>query len=188
MAILGMHHVAISVPNLDEGVAFYCDVLGFEKMQYGPIEPDPIADAMCELDNVSARGWILRHGYGLLEMWEFDSPRAEIPAENRKVNELGWAHISLMVDDMPATYEQLKDRLFFPHPPIRHTVEGDTNDAWTVYCRDPWGNVIELWQLGHEDPYPHAPDFDWRPKPLDAGMSKEQRYRGDTVVGGGAPE
>ena len=64
------------------------------------------------LQGGSARGWILRHGYGLLEMWEFDSPRAVLPAESRKVNEFGWAHISLMVDDMPATYEALKDQLF----------------------------------------------------------------------------
>ena len=182
MAILGMHHVAMSVPNLEEGVAFYCDVLGFEKDQYGPIDPDPIADAMCELEGVAARGWILKHGYGQLEMWEFDSPRAEMPAEQRKVNDFGFAHISLMVDDMVATYEELKDKLFFPHAPIRHTVEGESNDAWTAYCRDPWGNVIELWQIGHEDPFPHGPTFAWRPKPLDRAMSKEERYRGDDVA------
>jgi len=143
MGILGMHHVAISVPDLEEGLAYYCDVLGFEKVQYGP---------------------------------------AEMPDETRKVNEFGWAHISLMVDDMISTYEEMKDKLFFPHPPIRHTVEVDTDDAWTAYCRDPWGNVIELWQIGHEDPFPHAPDFDWRPQPLGQGMSKEERYRGETVA------
>jgi catechol 2,3-dioxygenase-like lactoylglutathione lyase family enzyme len=181
MAILGMHHVAVSVPNLDEGVAFYCDVLGFKKEQYGPIEPDPIADAMCELPDVAARGWILRHGCGMVEMWEFDSPRAEMPDESRKVNELGYTHFSLMVDDMVATYEELKDKLFFPHPPIQHTVEGDTNNAWTAYCRDPWGNVIELWQLGHEDPFPDGATFDWRPEPLDVGIDKEERYRGDAA-------
>ena len=164
-----MHHVAMSVPNLEEGLAFYCDVLGFEKVQYGPIESSPAADAITELPNVSARGWILSHGYGMLEMWEFDEPRAVMPGQNRGVNEFGFGHISLMVDDMMATYEELKDKLTFPHPPIQHSVEGDDNDAWTAYCRDPWGNVIELWQLGHEDPYPHAPSFSWKPQPATSG-------------------
>ena len=83
---------SLPVKDCAAALRYYCDVLGFEKEQYGPIEPDPIADAMCELEGVSARGWILKHGYGLLEMWEFDSPRAEMPAETRKVNEFEGQH------------------------------------------------------------------------------------------------
>ena len=42
--------------------------------------------------------------------------------------------------------------------------------------------MIEVWQIGHEDPYPHAPDFDWRPKALAEGVDKEERYRGSAVT------
>ena len=28
--ILGIHHAALAVPNLEEALAFYCGVIGFE--------------------------------------------------------------------------------------------------------------------------------------------------------------
>lgn len=54
--ILGIHHVANSVPDLERAVAFYCGVLGFEEVMASETPGDsPQFDAIIGLKEVSAR-------------------------------------------------------------------------------------------------------------------------------------
>lgn len=157
--IRGIHHVAMSVPDIERAKEFYCGILGFEEVQPGDIEPPyPEADEMMELEGVHAKGTLLKAGYGYLELWEFVNPRPEPLDGDRPVNKLGLNHFSLAVDDLQAEYERLKKHVRFHREPLRHSVEGPENVAWTVYGRDPFGNVLEFWQLGHEDPQLFAPE------------------------------
>ncbi|MDE0004214.1 MAG: VOC family protein [Rhodospirillaceae bacterium] len=156
--ILGIHHVAIVVPDLQRALDFYCGVLGFEKDQYGPIEPHPYTERITQLPNPSAEGYDVRSGWGYLEIWEFKHPVAP-PPENWKypVNRFGFTHISLMTDDCWGEYERLRGSVEFHRAPREHSVEGPDNHAVTNYGRDPFGNVLEFWQLGPRDPQPYPP-------------------------------
>ena len=156
--ILGIHHPAVSVPDLDKALEFYCDVLGFEKCQRGPIEPSEYAVEVTQLEGVTADGWLLKAGYGYLEVWEFTQPRGEEQDFWRPVNKHGYTHIGLAVDALWVEYERLKEHMTFHREPVMHSVEGPENEAWTTYGRDPFGNVIELWQLGPLDPPLFAPE------------------------------
>lgn len=160
MAILGIHHVAIVVPDLQKALDFYCGVLGFETVQIGPIDPSPYAEAVTELKEPKAVGHVVKSHWGYLEIWEFENPVYPEPQDiNRPCNKYGIAHFSLMVDDCWAEYERLKPHMRFHAEPVEHSVEGPDNTAVTTYGRDPFGNIIELWQIGRKDPQPFAPEI-----------------------------
>jgi len=157
--ILGIHHIALVVPDLQKAVDFYTDVLGFEKGQYGPIEPSSYAEVHTQLKQPSADSFDLRSGWGYLEIWEYKNPIDPEPQDkNRPCNKFGFAHFSVMVDDCFAEYERLKEHMTFHREPVEHSVEGEDNVAVTTYGRDPFGNIIELWQIGSSDPQPFAPE------------------------------
>ena len=159
MAILGIHHTAIVVPDLPKALDFYCGVLGFQSVQIGPIEPSTYAEEITQLKQPKALGHIVRAGWGYLEIWEFEHPvHPEHQFFWEPVNKYGIRHIALMVDDAMATYRYLKDHMIFHGEPVAHSVEGPDNIAYSAYGRDPFGNVIELWQLGHKDPQPFPPE------------------------------
>ena len=159
MAILGIHHTAIVVPDLQKALDFYCGELGFESVQIGPIDPSPYAEAVTELKEPKALGHIIKSGWGYLEIWEFENPVYPEPQDpGRPCNKPGIAHFSLMVDDCWAEYERLKDKVRFHSEPVEHSVEGGDNPAVTTYGRDPFGNIIEFWQIGPKDPQPFSPE------------------------------
>jgi catechol 2,3-dioxygenase-like lactoylglutathione lyase family enzyme len=159
MAILGIHHTALVVPDLEKALEFYCGVLGFEAVQVGPIEPSPTAEAITQLKQPEATSRIVKTGWGYLEIWEFKNPVHPEPQDpDRPCNKYGIAHFSLMVDDCWAEYERLKDLVRFHAEPVSHSVEGPDNVAVTTYGRDPFGNIIEFWQIGKQDPQPFAPE------------------------------
>ena len=74
MAILGIHHTAIVVSNLQEALDFYCGDLGFESVQVGPIDPAPYTEKVTQLKEPHALGHIIKSGWGYLEIWEFYNP------------------------------------------------------------------------------------------------------------------
>lgn len=158
MAVLGIHHFALSVPDMEKALGFYRDVLGFEVVDRAPIEPSEETSAALDLESPRADGVLLKAGWGYVELFEFSHPK---PAQHQyfwhDCHELGIRHYSLYVEDAVACYEYLKDHMIFHREPVAHSVEGDDNDAWTTYGRDPFGNIVEIWQLGPADPAPKAP-------------------------------
>jgi len=159
VAILGIHHTAIVVPDLQKALDFYCGVLGFESVQIGPIDPSPYAEEILQLKEPKALGHIVKSAWGYLEIWEFENPvHPEPQPPDRPPNKFGLAHISLVVDDCWAEYERLKPHMTFHREPIEHSVEGPDNVAVTTYGRDPFGNILEIWQAGKLDPQPFAPE------------------------------
>ena len=164
MAILGVHHTAVVVPSLKKAIAFYCGVLGFVRVQDGPIEPTEYAARVTELDAPRAEGTVVKAGWGYLELWEFAHPVCEREQFYwTPVNKPGIRHIGLFVDDINEVFARTRNEMLWHGPPVRHSVEGEDNEAWTAYARDPFGNVIEFWQLGALDPQPFASSTPYEP-------------------------
>ena len=67
--ITGIHHVAISVPDLDTAVGFYHEILGFEKVfsnsWFGDREQ---ADQVIGLERTHAKVQMLKAGNAYLEL------------------------------------------------------------------------------------------------------------------------
>ncbi len=144
--ILGIHHPALAVPDMDKALEFYCNVVGFEvvmeaEMPSGVAPLDQafgIADAGCKVRMV-------RKGNSCIELFEFS--QAEEGTSQRPVNRQGITHICLAADDYAKDYDHLAaNGVTFNTPPM-----GDEGGRW-CYGRDPFGNVIELLEHAAEGP------------------------------------
>ena len=145
--IRGVHHPALSVPDLEEALEFYCGVLGFEKvMQAGWPRGVKILDDAIGLEDSSCKVAMVKKGYSCIEIFEFESPTPRAADPNRPVNDHGITHISLDVTDLKAEVDRLRAAgMRF------HSAPADMPGDNFVYGRDPFGNVIELLEVGDPD-------------------------------------
>jgi len=142
--IRGIHHVAISTPNIKRIVAFYRDVIGCDVVHEGGWDAgSDVIDSIVGLRNSSAKQAMLKLGNAYLEFFQYDSPKGDAKDPTYGVNHHGYTHFCLDVQDIDAEYERLRANgvTFNCAPPklggaIRAT-----------YGRDPDGNVIEIQQI-----------------------------------------
>lgn len=153
--VRGTHHIAVSVPDLGEAEAFYCGLLGFEVVDRYDFDPTPEGDAVLALKAAAARSILIRAGNVHLEVFEFSSPRPQMPGTRRPVSDIGYTHIALDVVGVDDVYERLKAAGVEFHSPPQSSLEED--GVRLAYGRDPFGNVIEIqevrpdnvWTLGN---------------------------------------
>ena len=145
--ILGLHHAALAVPNLEEALAFYCDLIGFEVVMEAEV-PSGIG-AMSAALGTKDSGFkvrIIKKGNSCLELFEFDV--AEAGYSKRPVNRNGLTHIALASNAIEQDHQNLSENGVKFNAPLM----GQAPSRF-AYGRDPFGNVIEL--LEHN---PGAPD------------------------------
>lgn len=150
--ILGLHHAGFSVPSLDEALAFYCGVLGGERVTEdgGWDKGTKGVDEVLALRDSAARFVIVQLGVAFVEIFEFSSPTPEHQDKKRTPNHHGITHICLVVDDCEAEYARLKKNgMTFDRSPL------DVGSKVFTYGRDPFGNLIELIELKEGDPFPN---------------------------------
>ncbi len=142
--ILGVNHITLSVPSLDQALEFYRDLLGFRQVAAMSWKADSdtarTAGRVTGLDPIAADAVHLRCANLVLEIFEFkgDGPRMQDPG--RPVIDHGYTHICLAVTDIDVEYERLrKAGMAFIGAPVKLGP-----GLRTVYGRDPFGNVIEL--------------------------------------------
>ncbi|GHF67282.1 glyoxalase [Streptomyces mashuensis] len=153
--VRAVHHVAFTVPDLDEAVAFFTGVLGAETAyRTGPVaDPDPHGDWMRRQLGVHPRSTahiaMLRLGPTLnLELFEYSGPdrRRRMPGNS----DWGGHHLALWTDDFDASVRRLT-----AVPGVRmlgepqQVNEGPIRGTRWVYLATPWGLHLEL---------VHAPD------------------------------
>lgn len=142
--IRGIHHTAISTPNLERALAFYRDLLGLDEVLDGgwPVGSE-IADKITGLKDSSTRMAMLKAGNAMIEIFEYQSPPPKPGDPDRPVCDHGITHICLDVTDLSAEYERLKAAGMVFHCPPQ-----DLGSAVrTTYGRDPDGNVLELQEV-----------------------------------------
>jgi len=143
----GTDHIGITVPNLEEAVAFFIDVIGCEPFyEIGPFKFDD--DWMKERLNVHPRTVMrklkfLRCGNGSnYELFEYEAPdQNTTPPLN---SDIGGHHLALYVDDMEAALDHLRahDVRILGEPTVR-TDGPSAGQSW-VYFLAPWGLQFEL--------------------------------------------
>ncbi|MEM9621866.1 MAG: VOC family protein [Pseudomonadota bacterium] len=139
--ILGIHHVAIGVPDFDAGLRFYRDVLGFECVEQTEFAgPNPPVEAAIGLREPAARMAMLRGGNAYIELWQYSAPAPrDLHADP---NDYGYPHFALEVKDIQAEHARLSAAgMTFVGDPV------EFGDSAAVYGRDPFGNVIEIYEI-----------------------------------------
>lgn len=145
--IVGIHHTAISVPDMDKARDFYRDAFGFEPLSDSKWEPgaDQI-DRIVGLRGSAGRGMMLKGKNAYLELFEYTEPVAKTKDPDYPVNDHGITHFCMQVTDINAEYERLKGLgMRF------HCAPEDMGSAAATYGRDPFGNVIEIYEVFDEN-------------------------------------
>jgi len=143
--ILGMHHAALAVPDLEQALRFYCGVVGFRVVMEAelPAGYAPMNHAF-GVANAACRVRMIRKGGSCLELFEFADAKPGDP--QRPVNQLGITHFALVTDDYQKDYDHLAaNGVVFNAPPF-----GAAPQRF-AYGRDPFGNVIELLEHAPSD-------------------------------------
>jgi glyoxylase I family protein len=136
--IKGVHHIAIGVPDIEAGLAFYCDILGFDLDWRSDISAvNEKAGAAVGLPGFEAKMAMLKGSNLCLELWQYSNPE---PRDLRSdPSDLGYPHMALAVEDIDAEYVRLAAAgMTFVGPPV------DFGTQKAIYGRDPFGNIIEL--------------------------------------------
>ena len=141
--IHGIHHTAISTPDLERALVFYRDLLGADVVtDFEWPAGLAVADQILGLRGSSARAVMLRLGNAMIELFEFSSPTPASSDPERPVCNHGITHLCLDVSDVDAEYERLRAAGMRFHCPPQ-----DLGAVRTTYGRDPDGNVVELQEV-----------------------------------------
>ncbi len=144
--VRGIHHAGLVVADLDAAIAFYGELLGMEVIERDRWRaPDHNADNAVGLRGSSADGAMLRGSGSYLELWQYHAPSqvGDNPAD-RGAHELGLRHLAIEVDDVDAALARL---VALGGTKMGDPIRIDTNAA-AVYCRDPFGTIIEFMSTG----------------------------------------
>lgn len=165
--VYGMHHIGMTVPNIEEGIEFFKAIFGaIEVFRTGPFDVD--ADFMENKLGASPRSNIrdlafLRCGEGTsVELFEYGGEENLAPP--KRPSEVGGMHLCFEVENVHASAERLNalgvEMLDGPTLVDSGPLAGFN---W-IYFRAPWGLVLEVAsfdKLGYEDDSPHRL---WRAK------------------------
>ncbi|MFP6835038.1 MAG: VOC family protein [Pseudomonadales bacterium] len=142
--IVGIHHVAIGVPDFQKGLEFYRDVLGFEVMSQGQISDNEPANRTIGLDDIRAEVAMLKAPNAYIELWQYSNPAPE--DHRQRPSDYGYPHFALQVTDIQQEYDRMRAAgMEFVGEPV------DFGTASAIYGRDPFGNVIEIYEIRDPD-------------------------------------
>lgn len=157
----GTDHIGFTVPDLDEAVAFFVDVIGCEAFyELGPFRSDD--DWMQTHLNVHPRAVMKRLRFlrcrngSNFELFEYDAPgRNGVQPRN---SDVGGHHLAFYVDDIDAAVVYLKTRgvRVLGKPTVR-TAGPSAGQSW-VYFLTPWGMQLELVSFPHGKAYERETD------------------------------
>jgi glyoxylase I family protein len=139
--ILAFAHPGLVVPDLDKASRFYQQMFGFEVISTEGWKESSEMDRAIGLKNSSCRGLMMKGHNCFLELFEYYTPSIDAEtASEMGANVPGIRHLAFYVDDCKAEYQRLIDLggIALGEP------AGDEDSGFAVYCRDPFGNIIEL--------------------------------------------
>jgi len=160
----GHDHTGITVPDMDQAVTFFVDVLGCKKaMSFGPFS-DNKGNFMKDALDVITQITLVRCGYGSnIELFSYTSPDQQVVQP--KNSDVGGYHIAFYVDDIKAADKYLRSKgvwtLFGPVPVTQGPAAGQT----IVYFKAPWGLQMEA--ISYPDGMAYEKTSDtilWSPK------------------------
>jgi catechol 2,3-dioxygenase-like lactoylglutathione lyase family enzyme len=157
-------HVGLSVPDINAAVAWYRDVLGFRVLAH-PATFDRTDANSADVFGPRFQSMQIAHlssGNGCaLELFQFIHPAAEAPDDNFAYWVGGFFHICVVDPDVSGLAKRIEQtggkirasRTWeeFPHE------RADAEDPYlSIYCEDPFGNILEIYSHSHEQVYANS--------------------------------
>lgn len=146
-SISGLHHLGLTVTDIERSIVFYRDLLGMELIGRRPsVTADYVARQTgyknVELNVASFR--VGRNSPQTLEVVQYMTAPGE--PSDQATNRPGNSHICMLVDDLRASYHDLVTRgVQFKSEPVEITA-GPNAGGLVIYLSDPDGYTLELFQ------------------------------------------
>jgi catechol 2,3-dioxygenase-like lactoylglutathione lyase family enzyme len=145
----GMHHIGITVSDLERSIKFYHEVLGLEFAN----EPTSVFSGEALAKGVGVQGASLRQvsfwiGDSQMELLGYKTP----PSPNRVVppnNALGAAHAAFLVDDIHAKKRELEAKGVTFYSDVNIVDDGPLAGWRWCYFADPDGVSLELVEIAY---------------------------------------
>src|SRR5436190_19061597 len=137
------NHIGHCVADLARSKRFYQEVLDFQPLR--EITPDDALSAKLlrlEPPIGMTASYLARDGL-VLELLHFGVDGVAQPYRERVMNEPGLTHLSVSVDDIPATCQQVREH--------GGEVLDDSDIGFGTFVRDPDGQLIELLPMAYHD-------------------------------------
>jgi catechol 2,3-dioxygenase-like lactoylglutathione lyase family enzyme len=147
-------HVGVTVPDVEAAVDWYCETLGFDVIaspetftpdddHAGPL----LVDALGEFERVT----IAHLGTGggtAVEFLSFSGTgeRADLPPRRA-----GWAHVCVVDEDVAGLAARIDAADGDHYAGVHELAPGEPYEL--TYCRDPFGNRIEIYSHSDERLY-----------------------------------
>ncbi len=149
--ILAFAHPGLVVPDLEKARQFYERMFGFKVINNEGWENAPEVDQAIGLNNSASRGYLMAGHNCHLELWEYSAPNKIGPQPYALgAQELGIRHLAFYVDDCRAECRRLEE---LGGNTLGEPI-GSDEGGYVVYCRDPFGNIIELCEIPSPDEDP----------------------------------
>lgn len=137
--IKNIRHVGIVVSDIEASLCFYRDILGF-KIAKQMDESGEYIDNILVLQQVKVTTIKIAAPDGqLIELLYYHSHPGK--QKQRKVFDVGVAHIAFTVDDLDKEYDRLKARGVLFNAPPQLSPDGY---AKVTFCKSPEGTLVEL--------------------------------------------
>lgn len=134
-----VNHVGQCMADLERATRFWCDVLGFTVDRPDVTVPDAVMGPMFGIDGtVGLTARYLRCGEYVHELLHFDRPDGP-PAARRTIVDPGLTHVSVCVDDVPATLAAARE----------HGAEVTFESSRAAVLRDPDGQLVEVLPMAY---------------------------------------
>ncbi len=151
MAISEIHHVGLTVADLERSIAFYREILGFRKTLDMPLRGHNLEKLLLLKPGTKARSVIMQAGRaitGEIELIEFD-PRADNPTGPKRPGNPGVFMLSFEVkgETLAEVHQRLREKgIRFIADPLDLGLPG-YGSIMALSFEDPDGIIIELIQL-----------------------------------------
>jgi catechol 2,3-dioxygenase-like lactoylglutathione lyase family enzyme len=157
VGVQGIHHIGVSVPDIEKARSFYIDLLGGVE-EVAPLEwrDNAFIDSVVGLKDSAAKQFFCRLGNAHIEVFEYAQPRSVPQDPDRGVHNFGYTHFAIQVDDVLATHARLVEAGIRVHAPpsmagITLAEDGSKRGYAATYCRDWFGNVFEIMEIHEAD-------------------------------------
>ena len=141
-----INHVGMTVPDLEQGIAWYTEVFGLTLLA-GPIQCDLSTRGADRRKQIFGEQWgVMRIAHlgadnrAGIELFQFLEPETTTPDDPFPFASVGLHHVAITVDDFEGTLERILAR----GGTKRCTPSEIYGGVLVCYTQDPWGNVVEV--------------------------------------------
>ncbi len=135
-------HIGICTSNIERSIQFYTEALGFV-VEQSIDEIGPPFDTLLEIPGAKICAHHLKCGDVTIELVGFPNNEVIGTTERRPMNQLGFTHMTLVVDDIDA----VADRIVKYGGQVHTETKIDSPYGPLFFCTDPDGVRLELVQV-----------------------------------------